>query len=84
MSDDFAQTMDILSKFATVGAFAFTTGTFWFLYSKRRKSEQYRIANDISKSLTESEHKILETPSKDVEQNCCVINNTSMFGNGLP
>jgi hypothetical protein len=60
MSGDFAQTMDIASKIATVGAFAFTTGTFWFLYFRRRKSEEYGIANDIAKSLTEMEHKILE------------------------
>jgi hypothetical protein len=30
MSGDFAQNVDIAAKIATVGAFAFTTGTFGF------------------------------------------------------
>jgi hypothetical protein len=35
---------------------------------KKRKSEEYNIANDISKSLTESEHKILEASQGDEKQ----------------
>jgi hypothetical protein len=45
MSGDFAQNVDLVSKFATVAAFVFTTGTFWFLYFRRRNQE-YSIAND--------------------------------------
>jgi hypothetical protein len=43
MSGDFAQNVDLVSKFATVAAFVFTTGTFWFLYFRRRKSEEYSM-----------------------------------------
>ena len=68
MSGDLAQNVNIAANIATVGAFAFTAGTFWFLYIKRRKSEEYNIANDISKSLTESEHKILEASKEDEKQ----------------
>jgi hypothetical protein len=68
MSIGFLDSMDIGAKIATILAFGFTTGTFWLLYFRRKKSEQYSIANDISKSLTESEHKILEVPSGDVEK----------------
>lgn len=83
MSGEFAQGMDLLSKFATVGAFGATIATFVILYRRTRKSEEYSIANDISKSLTESEHKILEAPSDDVEKRTCATSNTSMYGNGL-
>jgi hypothetical protein len=68
MSGEFAQGVDLVSKFATVGAFGATIATFVVLYRRTRKSEEYHITNDISKSLTESEHKILETPSKDLEK----------------
>jgi hypothetical protein len=69
MSGEFAQGVDGYSiKVATVGAFGATIATFVILYRRTRKSEEYSIANDISKSLTESEHKILEVPSGDVEK----------------
>jgi hypothetical protein len=68
MSGEFTQGVDLLSKYATVGAFVATVLTFGILYRRTRKSEEYSIANDISKSLTELEHKILEVPSEDVEQ----------------
>jgi hypothetical protein len=68
MSIGFLDPVDIGAKIATILAFGFTTGTFWLLYFKRKKSEQYSIANDITKSLTESEHKILETPDGNVQQ----------------
>ncbi|HKG71061.1 MAG TPA: hypothetical protein VKA87_04125 [Nitrososphaeraceae archaeon] len=68
MSGEFAQGMDLLSKFATVAAFGAIIATFVILYKRTRKSEEYRIANDISKSLTESELKILEAPSDDAQK----------------
>jgi hypothetical protein len=68
MSGEFAQGVDLVSKFATVGACGATMATFVILYRRSRKSEEYRIANDISKSLTGNEHKILEVPKENTEQ----------------
>jgi hypothetical protein len=68
MSGEFVDSVDIASKIATVGAFIVTASTFGILYRRTTKSEEYRIASDISKSLTELEHKILAVPSEDVEQ----------------
>jgi hypothetical protein len=44
MSIGFLESVDIGAKIATILAFGFTTGTFWLLYFKRKKSEQYGIA----------------------------------------
>lgn len=68
MSTEFKDIMDLLSKFATVGAFVFTGITFRIIYNRTRKSEQYRIADEISRSFAEIEHKIIEVPEgKDAE-----------------
>ena len=67
MSIEFAQGVDLLSKFATVGAFGATIATFVILHRRTRKSEEYSSANDVSKSLTELEHKIYEIPDDHVD-----------------
>ena len=67
MSTEFAQSVQILSNLATVGAFGATIATFVILYLRGRRSEEYGIANDVSKSLTALEHKIIETTDEKVE-----------------
>lgn len=62
MSGEITSAMDLASKFATVGAFIFTGVTFAIIYRRTRKSEQYDIADKISRSFTEIEHKIIEIP----------------------
>jgi len=62
MSVEITDVVDLASKIATVGAFAFTGITFGIIYRRTRKSEEYRIANEISRSFTEIEHKIIEVP----------------------
>lgn len=62
MSSEITSAMDLASKFATVGAFVFTGVTFAIIYRRSRKSEQYNIADKISRAFTEIEHKIIEIP----------------------
>jgi Domain of unknown function (DUF4760) len=62
MSDAITGTVDFFSKVATIGAFGATIATFAILHKSTRKNEQYRIANEISKSFAEVEYKIIETP----------------------
>lgn len=45
--------MDIAGSIATVLAFIFTSIPFWVLFPRTRKSDQVKIASDISKELTE-------------------------------
>ena len=68
MSFGFAEGVDIGSKIATIGAFVFTGVTFFVLFYRRRKSEQYTIASEISNSLAELENKILEVPKDDEKE----------------
>ncbi len=68
MSGDITGFMDLASKFATVGAFVFTGITFVIIYRRTRKSEEYRIANEISRSFTEIEHKIIEIPNEKKDE----------------
>jgi hypothetical protein len=44
--------MDIAGSIATVLAFIFTAITFWVIFPRTRKSDQVKIASDISKELT--------------------------------
>jgi len=63
MSSEITSAMDLASKFATVGAFVFTGTTFAIIYRRTRKSEQYDIADKISRAFTEIENKIIELPN---------------------
>jgi hypothetical protein len=56
------------SKVATVGAFGATIATFAILYKRTRKSEEYKIANEISRSFAEIEYKIIEIPVEKEEE----------------
>ncbi len=68
MSGDITSAMDLASKFATVGAFVFTGITFAVIYRRTRKSEQYDIADKISRSFTNIEHKIIEVPNEKKDE----------------
>jgi hypothetical protein len=58
--------LDAAAKIATVGAFIFTGVTFWILFARTRKSEQVRIAGEISRNLKEIENRVLEVPEQPV------------------
>jgi hypothetical protein len=60
--------LEPLSKYATLGAFIFTGITFGITFWRTRKSEQVRIASDISKDLTEIENMILKVPGDFAHQ----------------
>lgn len=68
MSGEISGVMDFLSKIATVGGFGATIATFAIIHRRTRKSEQYDIADKISRAFAENEHKIIEIPDEKKDE----------------